>query len=158
MVAGTFGPGGHLAVHHAGWDFNKEDACATTLNQRLGAITASAIIPPIGCALKCIAIVSVLCIICLVFKYLFSNRLGNRQVVIDNWSYHEQTSGLNNMLHQFVFIINSRMDVVVRLGRLLFHMRHRDSTPNAFLSECTSIVPEQQLFWGKLWVSNLCWN
>jgi len=75
MAAGTFGPGGHLAVHHAGWDFNKEAACATTLNQRLGAITASAIIPPIGCALKYIALVSVLCNICLVFKYLFSNRL-----------------------------------------------------------------------------------
>jgi len=75
MAAGTFGPGGHLAVHHAGWDFNKEAACATTLNQRLEAITASAIIPPIECALKCIAIVRVLCNICLVFKYLFSNSL-----------------------------------------------------------------------------------
>jgi len=65
MAAGTSGPGGHLAVHHAGWDLNKEAACATTLNQRLEAITASAIILTTECALKCIAIVSVLCNICL---------------------------------------------------------------------------------------------
>ena len=64
MATGTFGPGGHLAVPHAGWDFNKEAACATTLNQRLEAITASVKIPPIECALKCIAIVSVLCKVC----------------------------------------------------------------------------------------------
>ena len=64
MATGTSGPGGLLAVPHAEWDFNKEAACATTLNQRLEAIIVSAIIPPIGCALKCIAIVSVLCKIC----------------------------------------------------------------------------------------------